>query len=105
MSEQEAREKEKKVAYAHEQFCRLVSLKYTQRCKLKDAQPTMEGLIEYMIKEDILRSQEVIHQLIIDLYPVAMYNNNGSRRMAVSELEDILPVADRTIWRTLKRRK
>lgn len=102
MTEEKLREQ--KLQNAERLFCERVSLRYKNHCKSHGIEPTPEGLLQYAFQKQIFRVKDVVRYLVKDLYPLAMYNSNGRRRAAVEELEDILPVTDRTIWNVLKKR-
>lgn len=80
------------------EFRKTVCRKYRMECKRKSVEPTFEGLLQFAHDHALIREKDVNRYMVLDLYPKALYDNDGSKLRAVADLEDIVPVSDRTIW-------
>ena len=85
-------------------FQKRVALKYRNRCLRLGQEPTLEGLVAFMAERHIVRPGDAVKYMVYEYYPKAMYECDGVRRHAVYQLEYMLPVSERTIWRLLKNR-
>lgn len=89
------------------EFRRTLTRKYELECKRSDIEPTLDGLIEFAEKNSLIRDMDINRYMVFDLYPAALYNNNGCKARAIAEIEDQVPVSDRIIFgwlQNLKRR-
>lgn len=70
-------------------------------CKRKSIEPTFEGLLQFALDHSLIRERDINRYMVIDLYPKALYDNNGCKTKAVADIEEIVPVSDRSIWNWL----
>lgn len=80
------------------EFRRTLTRKYELECKRDGIEPTFAGLLEFAERHALIRAIDVNRFMALDLYPKYLYENNGCKTKAVQELEEVVPVSDRTIW-------
>lgn len=80
------------------EFRKTLARKYELECKRNGTEPTPEGLLEFAEQHSLIRPTDINRYMVLDLYPSAMYNNNGCKSKAIAEIEDTVPVSDRKIW-------
>lgn len=80
------------------EFRRTLTRKYEVECKRNGTDPTFSGLLEFAEKYALIRHTDINRFMIIDLYPAALYNNDGCKSKAIADLEEVVPVSDRKIW-------
>lgn len=102
-SPKEEAQARKKQEAAAEAFARVLSRKYVYECKRQQVEPTYEGLMQFIIKRNLVRPIDICRYMVNELYPEAMYKNDGCKTGAVRDLEDRLPVAERAIWEWTKK--
>ena len=95
--------KAKEIKEAHRKFAALIVQRYEQRCKRQEQDPTMEGLVLYLIGQYCIRWPNLMQYLVAELFPEYLYRCDGQKRKAVELMESELPVTDRTIWSTLNK--
>ena len=89
------------------EFRRTLTRKYEVECKRNNIDPTLDGLLAFAEKNSLIRDMDINRYMVFDMYPAALYNNNGCKARAIAEIEDKVPVSDRIIFswlQNLKRR-
>lgn len=97
-AQQEERERARKQEATRARFCEVITRKYHNECKRLGTEPTAEGLVQYILANDLVPTVDVHRYMAIELYPKALYHTNGSKTHAIQYLEDELAISDRTIW-------
>lgn len=92
----------KEIKKAHEGFAALIVDNYEKRCKRLERDPTLEGLVLFIIQQQVIRWPILIRYMILENWPSYLYRANGAKTQAVKLMEAELPTTDRTIWSTLK---
>jgi hypothetical protein len=98
MPDKEQARRSKLQAELHVEFRKTLARKYECECKRNGSEPTLEGLIEFAHQHSLLRDTDVNRYMVFELYPNALYNNDGCKSHAIQDIEDIVPVSDRKIW-------
>jgi hypothetical protein len=93
----------KEVSNAHQRFAALIVQRYQMKCSRQEKEPTMEGLVLYLIGQYCIRWPNLIQYMVIELFPEYLYRCDGQKSKAVKVMEAELPVTDRTIWSTLNK--
>ena len=92
----------KEVTNAHKSFAALVVDNYQKRCKRLEREETLEGLVLFMVQQQVIRWPILILYMILEKWPSYLYRANGAKTQAVKLMEAELPTTDRTIWTVLK---
>ena len=92
----------KEVTNAHHSFAALVVDNYEKRCKRLEREPNLEGLVLFLIQQQVIRWPILIRYMILEKWPSYLYRANGAKTQAVKLMEAELPTTDRTIWTVLK---
>jgi len=97
LTREEAR-KAKMQAALNVEFRATVARKYEMQCRREGIEPSLSGLIEFAYRHGLVRDIDINRFMTFERYPKALYDNNGCRSRAVSDLEDVIPVSDRKIF-------
>jgi len=87
------------------EFRRTVAQKYEAHCGREGIEPTLDGLIEFAYRHSLIRDTDINRYMVIDMYPMALYEANGCKTRAVQSLEDRVPLSDRNIWGLIRNLK
>lgn len=80
-----------------DEFIRLLVHRYKMHCKRTGEQESLEGLLVYTIRRDIVRQRTVARYMVMDLYPKAMYETDGRKQPALEIVADQTGLGERTI--------
>lgn len=79
------------------EFTRLVVHRYRMHCKRTGEQETLEGMVAYIVRRDVIRQRTLARYMVMDLYPRAMYETNGKKQPALEIVADQTGLGERTI--------
>ena len=82
----------------NKEFISIVSHKFKMWCDKEGRAGTVEDVIEYLLCYNILLERTVNYYTILDNYPKALHQNDGSRTKAIYDLSDKYPLSERKIW-------
>lgn len=94
--------RDKMQAELNVEFRRTVAKKYQAKCKRDGTEPTLEGLVQFAHEHALIRDTDINRYMTFELYPMALYENNGCKTRAVHEVSDKVPVSDQIIWGWLR---
>lgn len=84
-------------------FSKVIYGQYKDRCKLQEIEPTIEGLVVYLINRNLITDLTINRFLIIDKYPLALAQNAGVKQLACWQLEDEVGLKFASIKLIIKR--
>jgi hypothetical protein len=97
--------KTKKQAKLNTEFTEVLKNKYSAYCIRESKAESLEGFTRYLMECGLVDQALVNKYMTVYYYPKAMYNNNGNKRNAVYNLEELTPYCERTIYYILKNQK
>jgi hypothetical protein len=77
-------------------FCAIVARKYRYWCARNGERETPEGLLQYAVDIGVIRERTVVHYMMMELYPAALYSS-GSKEEAIEKISDKTGMPTRTI--------
>lgn len=86
-------------------FAEVIARKYANQCIREGVKQTGEGLVRFIFMQDCLRMTEVNRYMVLDSYPTALYDADGSKAAAVFQISDDLGIGESFVWATLSQQK
>jgi hypothetical protein len=85
------------------EFRSTVTKQFTDYCKSKEVNPSIEYFAEYLINRNLIIDKTITRFLVIDKYPEALHGNMAIKQQAIYQLEEEIGVSESTIKRILNR--
>lgn len=71
-------------------FIETVQGEYSNYCKARGEQETISGFSQYLVNKNVIEDKTINRFLAVTLYPIALEESGGIKKLALYTLEDIV---------------
>lgn len=71
-------------------FIKVAQEEYSNYCKARGENETITGFSEYLVNKNVIEDKTINRYLAVTLYPTALAESNGIKKLALYTLEDIV---------------
>lgn len=84
-------------------FSEVLEKKYYADCNRYNVEPSYIGFVKFLLERNIIKEKTVTEYMTFEYYPELLYKNDNTKQRAIWDLEDKVPLKERSIWGLIKR--
>jgi hypothetical protein len=85
-----------------QEFINTIQLLYKKFCKDKGTTETVEGFASFLVNKSLVTDKTINRFLIVEKYPETLKKNLGIKKLAIWDLEEVVPLKETSIRAIIK---
>lgn len=85
-----------------QEFINTIQLLYKEFCKDKGTTESVEGFAFFLVNKSLVTDKTINRFLIVEKYPETLKKNLGIKKLAIWDLEEVVPLKETSIRAIIK---